>query len=286
MRSQLVVREAVFNNNAGGALRIAAGALIGAAVALPNVLAVIVMVTPLHSPVYQPLGVPWLVLLGAAVVGMGTLSGLLFYRWKLGSLKPEFFLAASAVIAPSAIGVLHLMIVGIIWDGYWLSWVGVVITSLVVVAIVFRRKQVTPWVVNLLPCVPLGVLSVIFITVADAAWGEPLEPMLLKRPTVSDITPNTAIVRAEIERGSVRFFGGNSCCLVLFGKTAQYDRQQEGSGTFGLVLDDLLPDTLYHYRLKGCRGYWSGRLLGQGGTPKCEDRHSRDYTFRTLPEPE
>ena len=268
-----------------GTWRVYAGAFIGAAVALPNLLAVVVLVTPSQSPVYQPLSVLWLVLLGVGVVGIGALTGFLFYQWKLSSLKTEFFLAASAVITPSVIGVLHLMIVGIIWDGYWLSWVGVAIVSLVVAALVLRPKnQVNPLVVNLLPNVGLGILSVMFITVADRAWGEPLEPLLIDGPTVVDITPTSAVVRAEMERGEVRFFGGNSCCLALFGKTARYDRQKEGSGTSGLVLNDLQPETLYHFRLKGCRGYWSGPLLGRGGTPKCEERHSRDYTFRTASE--
>ncbi len=101
----------------------------------------------------------------------------------------------------------------------------------------------------------------------SAAVVQPLEKILSKGPTFSDIKPNSATVLIDT--------GVPVVCAAAYGTTTAYGQLATDSDMAGgphenhhPLLSGLQPDTDYHVRLQG---------VGQDGTLY----RSQDYTFRT-----
>jgi hypothetical protein len=122
-----------------------------------------------------------------------------------------------------------------------------------------------------LVCVVLlsGFLNGCGFSDSDRLVAKPLSDVLASPVRMTDLTPNSAIVRVETRVDVV--------CSVIFGKDQRYGSQStdpdmggRGHKDHAAPLRALEPDTVYHYRLQG---------TGPDGTVYVSD----DLTFRTPP---
>ena len=115
------------------------------------------------------------------------------------------------------------------------------------------------------------------ISFAAMDWPvNPIEPRLLNGPDVVQVTDHSAVIKAEMS-GPSTIIGLDrpECCGVMYGTTNSY-----GKFSPDLVLDDLQPDTAYHYRITGTVPHISYAIFGASGGESVYV--SKDHTFRTL----